>query len=88
LPAAARERFLTIEVIYLEPDQQSPEEEFWMLVEADGSGAYLATGAGRAPDGSNVYYSERDIDLNVALESAKGWGIRRNIKRIYVQKTP
>ena len=77
-----------VEVIYLAPGEQHHDEEFWMHVEADGSGGYLATGAGRAPDGSNTYYSERDVDLEVALEAARSWCTSRNIERIYVQRTP
>ena len=77
---------MTVELVYLEPEEGLPEIDRWVLIEADRDGGFLVSGAGQTPAGHNVYYSERAAELSAAIEASQHWCIERGITQIFVQK--
>lgn len=83
-----------VEVIHLAPGEQMPilpDEEPWIVVEANDDGRFFGTGYGRKAGEEDLFYissAESDGSLEVAIAAATTWAERRGVPRIWVQTNP
>ena len=83
-----------VELVYLAPNEdkpESPDEERWLIVEANDEGGFYGSGWSRKPSGESVFYrslAEDDVSLEAAIAAAIKWAEKYSVPKIWVQREP
>lgn len=83
-----------VELIYLAPNEDKPElpdEDRWIIVEANEEGGFYGSGWSRKASGESVFYRsllEDDVSLEAALAAAMEWAEKFGVPKIWVQRDP